>query len=134
MRNRDKLRLFVDGGEQRLQRQCHAVRGSKPAYASSLPLESVIDVVVGREVQAVRDELVPGSIPIEAGSHDRLTYRNVLVHDDLASTSSDYRADEIADGHGHFPPPFFPGTNTARRPGFGELLQCVGGAARHGSE
>ena len=97
----------------------------------SLPLQSVIDVIVRGKVQAIGDHLVARPAPIEARRHNPLTDGDVLVHHHLALPGPNDGADQVADRHRHLPPAFFPGANAARGPGVGELLQRSDDLPRH---
>ncbi len=67
VRDGDELSVLVNRGEHQLQGKRHAVGRRNAMDLSSLALQCVIDVVIRRKIQSVRDDLIACAVPIEAG-------------------------------------------------------------------
>ncbi len=141
VRDADQLRVLVDRVQNTLERHRKPVRRRRHRDdMRPLPLQTEVDVVVRREVEPIRHQLIAriraltARAPVKAARHDRLADADILVHDHTAGRGPDDAPNEVAAGDGHVPPAFFPGADAARRPGLGVLGQCAGDAARHGRE
>ena len=134
MRDRDKTRALVNCGQHGLGRERHPVRRCNRHHLGPLLFQTVVDVVVGRKVQAIGDEPVAQTAPIEAGSHDPLADGNILLHHDFALAGTNDGTDQIADRNRHIPPALLPSADAAGRPSIGVFLHGVGRAPGHGTQ
>src|SRR6185369_895790 len=71
---------------------------------------------------------------IEAGSDDCLTRGDVLMRGNGRVRRVHQCANFVAHLSGEHPPTLFPGTNSARRPGFGVVVHGVVNTARHSAQ
>ena len=130
VRDRDQLRLFVDGVQQQFHRQRESVGRGHRHDARADARQPVIDVIVGRKVEPVGDQLVAAARPIEARRHHRLADGDVLLHHHLAFARADDAPDQVAHRDRHLPPALFPRADAAGGPRVGELAHAP--AARRG--
>ena len=92
-----------------------------------------VDVHHRREVQLFENDLVALGIfrRQQARQNQRLTNRNVLVHDHRVCVSSDNPGDLVTERHRLVPPPFGPRAHAARRPDVGVFVQTIVSRPRH---
>ena len=134
VRDRYQRGLLIDRVQNQFHRQGETVGRRHRHDARSAALQRMIDVIVGRKVEAVGDQFVAPRAPIEAGRDYVLADGDVLLDHHLALSRADNTAHQIAHRDRHHPPAFFPGAYAALGPGVGELLHARPGAFGHGAQ
>jgi len=72
VRDADELRSFINRFEDALEWNGHAIDRRDGNDLRTLPCKAMVDVIVRGKVQAIGDQFVSGTAPVEARSNDRL--------------------------------------------------------------
>ena len=72
VRDADQLRSFLNRFEDVLEWNGHAIDRRDGNDLRTLPCNAMVDVIVRGKVQAIGDQFVSATAPVEARSNDRL--------------------------------------------------------------
>jgi len=123
--------LFINGGQQTLQRHGDAVIGGHHMHARAAAALRLPEVHHRGKIHVGVNHFVAASAEVETRCYCCLALSYVLVQRNGIGGRIHERPNLIADFERHSPPRFLPGAHAASGPHLGVLAQGISDATRH---